>query len=60
MLLVQDTGKALSPSLCGRHIEEAGESISEKDENSLLNAAASILGGGLDTVRPLVISHTAV
>lgn len=52
MLLVQDTGKALVPSLCEHHIEEAGKTISEKDEKSLLWAAASVFGGGLDTVGP--------
>ncbi|KAF5309878.1 hypothetical protein D9619_010562 [Psilocybe cf. subviscida] len=50
-----ETGKALSPSLCGRLIEEAGRNISEMDEFSLHWAAASVFGGGLDTVRLLVI-----
>ncbi|KAF5309392.1 hypothetical protein D9619_012297 [Psilocybe cf. subviscida] len=52
-----DTGKALSPSLCGRHIEEAGgKNISEKDEFSLLWAGASIFGGGLDTNMSAVLT----
>ncbi|KAF5309909.1 hypothetical protein D9619_010547 [Psilocybe cf. subviscida] len=50
------TGKALSPSLCGRLIEEAGRNISEKDEFSLTWAAASVFGGGLDTNMSAVLT----
>ncbi|KAF5309876.1 hypothetical protein D9619_010560 [Psilocybe cf. subviscida] len=51
-----DTGKALSPSLCGRLIEEAGRNISETDESSLIWAATSTFGGGLDTNTTAVLT----
>lgn len=50
-LKLEESGKALSPSLCGRYIEEAGKNMTKEAEFSLVWGAAAVFGGGLDTVR---------
>ncbi|PPQ89827.1 hypothetical protein CVT25_007528 [Psilocybe cyanescens] len=44
-----DTGKALLPNLCATYLREEGDAMSENDEMKLVWAAATIMGGGLDT-----------
>ncbi|KAF5309428.1 hypothetical protein D9619_012309 [Psilocybe cf. subviscida] len=51
-----ETGKALSPNLCGRYIEETGENMTPEAEFSLVWAAAAVFGGGLDTNMSAVLT----
>ncbi|KDR76708.1 hypothetical protein GALMADRAFT_67164 [Galerina marginata CBS 339.88] len=44
-----DTGKTLMPNLCGSYVQESEGKMSKDDETKLVWAAASVMGGGLDT-----------
>ncbi|OSX62626.1 hypothetical protein POSPLADRAFT_1180741 [Postia placenta MAD-698-R-SB12] len=44
-----ETGAALTPSLCATALSQAGGKLSKEDEETLVWAASSGLGGGLDT-----------
>ncbi|KAF8154861.1 putative monooxygenase [Crassisporium funariophilum] len=44
-----DTGKTLMPNLCGTMVQEAGGELSSDDQEKLVWAASSVMGGGLDT-----------
>jgi len=43
------------PNLCGTYLQEASGKLSPEDEEELIWASTSVLGGGLDTVRIHVI-----
>ncbi|EED82432.1 predicted protein [Postia placenta Mad-698-R] len=46
-----ETGAALTPSLCATALSQAGGKLSKEDEETLVWAASSGLGGGLDTAK---------
>ncbi|KAF7375472.1 putative monooxygenase [Mycena sanguinolenta] len=43
------TGTVLLPNLCAQYLAEVDETMSEEQEERLVWAAASVMGGGLDT-----------
>ncbi|CAA7262455.1 unnamed protein product [Cyclocybe aegerita] len=44
-----ETGKTLMPNLCGTILQEAGGELSKDEQEKLVWASSSVMGGGLDT-----------
>ena len=55
--MTQESGTALTPNLCATALLEADGSPSTDDEATLAWAAATVMGGGLNTASDLSIKR---
>jgi len=40
------------PNLCGNYLQDSNGKMSKDDEEKLVWASSSVMGGGMDTVSP--------
>ncbi|KAF9043111.1 putative monooxygenase [Panaeolus papilionaceus] len=51
-----DNGKALMPNFCGNYLMEEGETWDKEDEERLVWAAVTMMGGALETTTSVIMS----